>query len=116
MVVVSVTICPGNGLGFDETVVTATQRFGVFRRSSSAWEWNKPASLERDELFIAQADAFLGGLHGKPTDLCTFDEAVHCLETVAAEYEHQCRLARALAEEYFDAPKVVGRVLERALA
>ena len=46
----------------------------------------------------------------------TFDEAVHSLEAVAAEYEHQCRLARALAEEYFDAPKVVGRVLERALA
>jgi hypothetical protein len=45
----------------------------------------------------------------------TFNEAVHCLETVAADYEGQCRLARALAEEYFDAPKVVGRVLERAL-
>jgi hypothetical protein len=46
----------------------------------------------------------------------SLDEAVHCLETVTAEYEHQCRLARALAEEYFDAPKVVARVLERALA
>ena len=43
-------------------------------------------------------------------------EAVRCLETVAADYEGQCRLARALAEEYFDARKVVGSVLERALA
>ncbi len=43
-------------------------------------------------------------------------EAVRCLETAAADYEGQCRLARALAEEYFDAPKVVGSVLERALA
>jgi hypothetical protein len=42
-------------------------------------------------------------------------EAVHCLETVMADYERQCRLARTLAEEYFDAPKVVGSVLERAL-
>jgi hypothetical protein len=42
-------------------------------------------------------------------------EAVRCLETVAADYERQCRLARALAEEYFDAQKVVGSVLERAL-
>jgi hypothetical protein len=42
-------------------------------------------------------------------------EAAHCLETVATEYEDQCRLARALAEEHFDARKVVGRVLERAL-
>ena len=42
-------------------------------------------------------------------------EAARCLEQVAADYERQCRLARALAEEYFDARNVVGRVLERAL-
>jgi hypothetical protein len=44
------------------------------------------------------------------------EEAAHCLETVEADYERQCRLARALAEEHFDAKKVIGRVLERALA
>jgi hypothetical protein len=43
------------------------------------------------------------------------DEAASCLEMVARDYERQCGLARALAEEYFDARKVVGRVLERAL-
>jgi len=42
-------------------------------------------------------------------------EAVRCLETVAADYERHCRLARALAKECFDAQKVVGSVLERAL-
>jgi hypothetical protein len=42
-------------------------------------------------------------------------EARRCLEVVAADYEHQSRLARALAEEYFDAHKVVGRMLERML-
>jgi len=42
-------------------------------------------------------------------------EAARCLEQVAADYERQCRLARALAEEHFDARKVVGRLLERAL-
>lgn len=46
----------------------------------------------------------------------TLEEAVHCLETVAIDYEQQCKLARELAEEYFDSQKVVGRVLERALA
>lgn len=45
-----------------------------------------------------------------------FEEAVRYLETVAADYERQSKLARQLAEEYFDAQKVVGRVLERALA
>lgn len=44
------------------------------------------------------------------------EEAARYLETVAADYERQSKLARQLAEEYFDAQKVVGRVLERALA
>lgn len=44
------------------------------------------------------------------------DEAAAALEMVAADYERQCRLARTLAEEHFDARKVVGRLLERALA
>jgi len=44
------------------------------------------------------------------------EEAVQHLETVLNDYEGQCRLARALAEEHFDAKKVVKSVLERALA
>lgn len=43
-------------------------------------------------------------------------EATAALETVTADYERQSGLARALAEECFDAKKVVGRVLERAFA
>lgn len=45
----------------------------------------------------------------------TPDEAVACLEGVAADYDQQCRAARDLVEEYFDAGKVAGRLLERAL-
>jgi hypothetical protein len=44
------------------------------------------------------------------------DEAARCLEEAAADYERQCRLGRALAEDFFDARKVVRMVLERALA
>jgi hypothetical protein len=44
------------------------------------------------------------------------EEAARALDAVEADYEEQRRLARALAEEYFDAQKVVARVLERALA
>src|SRR5262249_31316363 len=33
------------------------------------------------------------------------EEAARHLETAAADYERQCRLARTLAEEYFDARK-----------
>src|SRR2546422_1082249 len=46
----------------------------------------------------------------------TMDEAVRALAQVESDYERHCRLARALAEEYFDARRVVGRVLEQALA
>jgi hypothetical protein len=45
----------------------------------------------------------------------TVDEAVRCLDKVEADYENQCRLARALVEAHFDAKSVVTRVLERAL-
>jgi hypothetical protein len=44
------------------------------------------------------------------------DDAVRCLESAAADYEHHCRLAGELAQEHFDARKVVKRVLERTLA
>ena len=46
----------------------------------------------------------------------TMDEALRGLAQAESDYERQCRLARALAEEHFDARRVVGRVLERALA
>jgi hypothetical protein len=46
----------------------------------------------------------------------TLEEAAGCLERAAADYKRQCRVARALAEEYFDARRVVRKLLERALA
>jgi hypothetical protein len=46
----------------------------------------------------------------------TPDEAARSLAAAEADYERHGRLARSLAEEHFDARKVAGRVLERALA
>jgi hypothetical protein len=46
----------------------------------------------------------------------TFDDAVRCLDQAMARYDHHARLARALAEEYFDAVKATRSVLERALS
>jgi hypothetical protein len=45
----------------------------------------------------------------------TLEEAACALSTIEGDYERHSRLARALAEEHFDARKVVGSVLERAL-
>lgn len=44
------------------------------------------------------------------------EDAQRRLEVVMADYERQCALARELAEERFDAQKVMGSLLERALA
>lgn len=43
-------------------------------------------------------------------------EAAHSIERVVTDYEQQCKLARTLAEEYFDARNVVRTLLERALS
>jgi hypothetical protein len=43
-------------------------------------------------------------------------EASGCIERVVMDYDKQCKLARDLAEDYFDARKVVATVLERALS
>jgi hypothetical protein len=42
-------------------------------------------------------------------------EAARCLEAAATDYDRHCRLARALAEEFFDARRVVRKLLERAV-
>jgi hypothetical protein len=46
----------------------------------------------------------------------TPEEASAALAAVEADYDRHCRLARALAEEHFDARHVVAKVLERAAA
>jgi hypothetical protein len=43
-------------------------------------------------------------------------EAANCIARVLVDYEDHCKLARELAEEYFDARKVVANVLDRALS
>ena len=47
---------------------------------------------------------------------CTIDGAVGALAAVEANYEYHCQLAQKLAKEYFDATKVIKRVLETALS
>jgi hypothetical protein len=46
----------------------------------------------------------------------SLEDAAARLDEVAVDYERHCELARALAEEYFDARKVAAAVVERALA
>jgi hypothetical protein len=45
----------------------------------------------------------------------TLEEAACMLDAVATDYERQCKLARSLAEEYFDARKNFAKLLSEAL-
>ncbi len=63
------------------------QRWGSMKLGETAWTWHTPTPLERDGLFIAQANAFLDGMEGKPCLLCTFDEAVQTLRFNRAALE-----------------------------
>jgi predicted dehydrogenase len=63
------------------------QRFGVLLRAANAWEWHRAAPLERDDMFISQANAFLDGIEGKPTTLATFEEGVQTLRFNLAALE-----------------------------
>jgi predicted dehydrogenase len=56
-----------------------TRRWGLLRRGDDDWTWHTTPPLERDDLFIAQAKAFLDGMEGLPHPLSTFDEAVQTL-------------------------------------
>jgi hypothetical protein len=45
----------------------------------------------------------------------TLADAARALDSINADYEHQCRLARSLAEEQFDAEVVASSILDQAL-
>ena len=45
----------------------------------------------------------------------TAQEAARALDAINANYEHHCRSARKLAETYFDARQVVGKILNCAI-
>jgi hypothetical protein len=46
----------------------------------------------------------------------TLEQAIASFDVVKSDYERHCRLAREIAEDYFDAEKVARHLLERALS
>lgn len=63
------------------------QRWGTLSRGETQWTWRQTAPRERDDLFVAQAQAFLDGTEGRVTPLCTFEEAVRTLKFNRAALE-----------------------------
>ena len=56
------------------------RHWGCMKHGGKEWNWHVTPALERDALFVAQANAFMDGMEGRPTPLATFDEAVQTLK------------------------------------
>jgi predicted dehydrogenase len=63
------------------------QRWGVFLQGSPDWEYHSEPVKDRDDLFVAQANAFIDGIEGAETALCTIDEAIQTLKFNLAALE-----------------------------
>jgi len=63
------------------------QRWGVLLRGAEGWEWHGGPPLERDAVFVAQAEAFLDELEGKESALATFEEGAQTLRVNRAALE-----------------------------
>lgn len=55
------------------------QRWGTLARGAADWTWHAAPVGERDQLYAAQASAFLDGNAGQPTPLCTLEEGIQTL-------------------------------------
>ena len=56
-----------------------TQRWGTFTPGAADWDWRPPVAVERDQNFIAQANAFLDAIEGRAAPLCTVESALQTL-------------------------------------
>jgi predicted dehydrogenase len=63
------------------------QRWGVLRPGEKTWAWRDAPVDDRDDLFTAQAHAFLDAIEGKPTELCTLEEGIQTLKFNLAALE-----------------------------
>jgi predicted dehydrogenase len=63
------------------------QRWGVWPHGAVGWEYHPAPVKERDDLFVAQANAFLDGMGGGQTDLSTVEEAAQTLKFNLAALE-----------------------------
>jgi len=57
------------------------QRWGAYAHGAAAWDYHPAPVKDRDDLFVAQANAFLDGMEGKETELATLEEAEQTLRT-----------------------------------
>jgi hypothetical protein len=88
---------------------------GVYVETNSGWFSDRTVRYLASSKPALVQDTGLGRHYPVGLGLVPFhtpDDAVAGVERIAADYDNHCRAARALAEEYFDSDKVLGRLLE----
>jgi len=55
------------------------QRWGTIARGATDWTWHAAPVTERDQIYTAQAHAFLDGCDGRANPLCTLEEGIQTL-------------------------------------
>lgn len=55
------------------------QRVGTLRQGETEWQWKEVPHGERDVMFVAQAEAFLEAMEGRPEELSTLEDAAQTL-------------------------------------
>ena len=63
------------------------QRAGIFLHGDPEWTWTEPLVLERDDLFRAQAQAFLDAAVGQRAPLATLEDGARALAVNLAALE-----------------------------
>jgi hypothetical protein len=86
-------------------------RTGWFSERSTSYLASGRPALVQDTGFTDWLDAGAGVIPFRNPD-----EAVAGVEEIGRDYARQCRAARAVAEEFFDARRVLSELIERALA
>ena len=115
-----------------DLVATPEDYRRYLQRSAGEWSAAKPSCMKLQNAWVSDRTlCYLAS--GKPAVVqhtgpsailpdgeglfrfSTLEEAAQHLDTIQADYDRQCRHARALAEEHFDASRVVPQLLSRAL-
>lgn len=88
-----------NGAGGSVKVEFHRQRWATFAAGANDWTWHEAPSVERDTHFVAQANAFLDQIEGRPSRLCSLEAAAQTLRFNLAALASAKRGARVSCAE-----------------
>jgi hypothetical protein len=88
----------------------------MYVKANSGWFSDRSICYLASGRPVLAQDTGLENLYSTGEGLLTFstmEEALSGVEQISEDYTRQARAARAIAEEYFESNKVLGRLLSR---